>query len=132
MKRIVNKNGTDKSGALPEIATMLEVSTLRHKEITVHFYRLPDGNTLEYEVGGRNEMPISDDGITEFFKIYTKMCEDDDVDRKEGFIPSWEAKFSVLYMDEDLLNKHLQRNYLPYVMQRLREYAANLAESEVQ
>jgi len=131
LKRIVNRNGTDTSDTLPEIATMLEVSSFRHKNITVHFYRLPDGNTLEYEVGGLNETPIREDGITYFFKIYTKMCEEDDADRKEGYVPSWEANFSVLYMDKDLLNEHLRRNYHPYVMQRLREYAAKLADKEV-
>lgn len=32
MKRIVNENGTDTSGSLPEIAVMWEISTLGQKD----------------------------------------------------------------------------------------------------
>ena len=64
MKRIVNKNGTDTSGSMPEIAVMKEISTLKQKDSIVHYYRLPDGYTLEYEVGGSNDtMPIRKDGV---------------------------------------------------------------------
>lgn len=129
MKRIVNKDGTDTSGSLPEIAIMKEISTLSQKETVVHYYRLPEGYTLEYEVGGSNDtMPIREDGVTDFFKAYSAMCDEDDKERNEGYAPAWEAKFNILYLDKNLLKTHLQKSYHPYVKAKLQEYSANLSE----
>ena len=130
MKRIVNKNGTDTSGSLPEIAVMKEISTLKQKDSIVHYYRLPDGYTLEYEVGSSNDtMPIRKDGVTDFFNAYSAMCDEDDMERNEGRIPSWEAKFNIIYLDKELLKEHLNRKYHPYVRRALEVYAESLRNS---